>query len=173
MAHWVKTVTTGSVKWKAIYEPTNSTRRRQLLELLRWLTNSPTSCNRNVHGSAHNRPSVLCILSQLKQVYTLQPFICNIRLNIILPSAPRSSKWPLCFTPSKQIYKFLSSLMSATYLAQTILTHLISLIIFSDHKSVSQTLRTARSANQSFVADSSLKQTHNLHACWQSSPHVL
>jgi hypothetical protein len=63
--------------------------------------------------------------------------------------------------------------MSATYLAHIIIIQLISLIIFSDHKPVSQTLRTARSATHCFVVDSSLKQTHNLHDCWQSSPHVL
>jgi hypothetical protein len=102
-----------------------------------------------------------------------KPSICNIRLNISLPSASPSPIWPLLFTPSKQNYQFLSSSLSATYLAHTILIHVISLIIFSDHKPVSQTLGTARSATHCFVADSSLKQTHNLHAYWQSSPNVL
>ena len=50
-----------------------------------------------VHNCVHKRPPQVPIVSHKNPVPTLQSYCFQINFNIILPSTPRSSKWPIPF----------------------------------------------------------------------------
>jgi hypothetical protein len=53
------------------------------------------SWNPNVHYCVHKSLPLFPVLSQLNPHYTLPHYFSKIHYNIILPSMPQSSKWPL------------------------------------------------------------------------------
>jgi hypothetical protein len=86
--------------------------------------------NPKVHYRVQTSPPLDPILSQLKPVRPIDPYLPNVHLNVILPPTPRSSQWFLAFGPPNQNSVNISLLpMRATCPAHLILLDLITLTI--------------------------------------------
>jgi len=81
-------------------------------------------------------------LNQLDPAQTPHPNFLKIHLNIILPSAPRSSKWSLSFTfPHQNLYMTLLSPIRASCHAHLILLDFINRTLLDEgNKSLSSSL---------------------------------
>ena len=65
-----------------------------------------TFWNQKVHYHGHKSTPTVDILSQINSIHTIPSYFFKIHFNIILPSMPRYSKWPLCFNfPHKNLVR--------------------------------------------------------------------
>jgi hypothetical protein len=89
----------------------------------------------------HKRPPPVSVLSQLDRAHTPTFHFLKIRLNIILPSTPGSSKWSLCLSSPQTLYTSLLSPMPAKCTAHYIfLNFIIRKILGEGYRSLSSSL---------------------------------
>ena len=86
--------------------------------------------NPKVHYRIHNCPLPVPNLSQIDPVHALTLHLKKIHLNIILPSTPGSSEWPLSLRSPQQTPVQASPLIRAT--CRTHLLNFITLTILGD-----------------------------------------
>ena len=86
-----------------------------------------------VHYRIHKSTALVSILSQIKPVHASPSHFLNVNFNIIIPSAPGSSKWDLSIRAYHQNPVCTSPLLvRATCPAQLILYDLITRTIFGE-----------------------------------------
>jgi len=91
-------------------QPTNQpkTWRRFLPKKLtgaQLVTKFPTFWISKVHYCIHKHPPLVHVLSYINPVHASPSHLLKIHFNIVLPSLPRSPKWPLSLSsPTKILY---------------------------------------------------------------------
>ena len=89
--------------------------------------------NQKVHCHIHRCRSHVPILSQINPIHALTSHFLKIHLNIILPSRPWSSKWPISLRFPHEIPVYNSTLPQTCYMpAHLILLDLIPRTIFGE-----------------------------------------